>query len=78
MQLRGAGTERDVFVCLMLLVGMFGKARSYFDEENYPRFLTAAVGDFIVLDCEIDFPQGYPIPYKLYWKRGVRIFKIIC
>ncbi|CAH1124627.1 unnamed protein product [Ceutorhynchus assimilis] len=58
---------------LLLHLLLLGVARGYFDEENYPRYLTAAVGDFIVFDCEIDFPQGYPIPYRLYWKRGDKI-----
>lgn len=73
MQMRvfGLGRQYQLFG-LLLLLGAAIEVKSYFDEEeNYPRYLTAAVGDFIVLDCEIDFPQGYPIPYKLFWKRGV-------
>ncbi|XP_060531403.1 protein borderless [Cylas formicarius] len=52
-----------------LLVTCF-TASCYYHQENIPRYLTAALGDHIVFDCEIDFPQGYAIPYKLYWKKG--------
>ncbi|XP_066245868.1 protein borderless isoform X2 [Euwallacea similis] len=62
-------------VCLWSLVfsGALYVAKGYFEEENHPKYLTAAVGDFIVFDCEIDFPQGYPIPYRLYWRRGDKV-----
>lgn len=43
----------------------------YYYDQNKPTFLTASVGDYIVFNCEIDFPQSIPIPYKLLWKRGV-------
>ncbi|KAL1506833.1 hypothetical protein ABEB36_006123 [Hypothenemus hampei] len=65
-----------VFSSLILVLSIstnFRQVIGLLDEENYPRYLTAAVGDFIVFDCEIDFPQGYTIPYKLYWKRGEEI-----
>jgi len=65
----------SVFGFFLLVVVFSGTTRGYFEEEeNYPRYLTAAVGDHIVFDCEIDFPQRYPIPYRLYWKRGVSNF----
>ncbi|KAH1021052.1 hypothetical protein HUJ04_010615 [Dendroctonus ponderosae] len=75
MQMRAFALGRQFqFFGLLLLLGAAIEVKSYFDEdENYPRFLTAAVGDFIVFDCEIDFSQGYPIPYKLFWKRGEKI-----
>lgn len=41
----------------------------YYFEDNRPRYLTAAVGDSVVFNCQIDFPQSFPIPYKLFWKR---------
>lgn len=44
----------------------------YFFDENQPRYLTAAVGDYIVFNCEVDFPQTFPIPYKVLWRRQVR------
>lgn len=68
----------SVFCVFSIVVVFSGTTRSYFEEEeNYPRYLTAAVGDYIVFDCEIDFPQPYPIPYRLYWKRGVSNFNNI-
>ncbi|KAJ8936942.1 hypothetical protein NQ314_012123, partial [Rhamnusium bicolor] len=42
----------------------------YYLKENEPTYLTAAVGDYVVFNCNIDFPQSFPIPHKLYWKRG--------
>ncbi|KAJ8951743.1 hypothetical protein NQ318_012594 [Aromia moschata] len=42
----------------------------YFEESNVPKYLTAAVGDYIVFNCEVDFPQSFPIPYKVVWRRG--------
>lgn len=49
----------------------FSSSICYYFEDNRPRYLTAGVGDSVVFDCEIDFPQDFPIPYKLYWKRKV-------
>ncbi|XP_030745787.1 protein borderless [Sitophilus oryzae] len=57
---------------ILYLVSLCAVSKSaYFDEEeNIPRYHTAAVGDHVVFDCEIDFPHDYPIPYKLSWRRG--------
>lgn len=46
-------------------------SNGYYFEDERPRYLTAGVSDSVVFDCEIDFPQDFPIPYKLYWKRKV-------
>ncbi|CAH1159788.1 unnamed protein product [Phaedon cochleariae] len=43
--------------------------KGYYQEDNRPRYLTAAVGEGVVLNCDIDFPQDFQIPYKLLWKR---------
>lgn len=48
----------------------------YYFEDDRPRYLTAGVGDSVMFDCEIDFPQDFPIPYKLYWKRKVNSYFI--
>ncbi|KAG5877032.1 hypothetical protein JTB14_005254 [Gonioctena quinquepunctata] len=54
----------------ILIVIFCGSVKgSYYVEDNRPRYLTAAVGDHVVFNCEIDFPMSFPIPYKLYWKR---------
>lgn len=47
----------------------------YFHDER-PSYLTAGVGDTVVFNCEVDFPQDFPIPYKFYWKHKV-IFNCI-
>lgn len=47
----------------------------YYLEDDRPKYLTAGVGDSVVFDCEIDFPQDFPIPYTLYWKRKVSTCK---
>ncbi|CAG9859891.1 unnamed protein product [Phyllotreta striolata] len=45
----------------------------YYIEDNKPRYLTAAVGESVVFNCEIDFPQSFPIPYKLFWKKKDKV-----
>ncbi|XP_018573358.1 protein borderless [Anoplophora glabripennis] len=45
-------------------------AECYYLEDNNPKYLTAAVGDYIILNCEVDFPQNFPIPYMVLWRRG--------
>ncbi|XP_050307905.1 protein borderless [Anthonomus grandis grandis] len=59
----------NTLVCFCICFALVFKVQGFFEEENYPRYLTAAVGDYIVFDCDIDFPLGYPIPYRLFWKR---------
>lgn len=49
-------------------------ARGYghlLEEEKEPSFLTAGVGDYIVLNCDLDFPHEIPIPYILRWSHEV-------
>lgn len=58
-------------VSLLIILSATLSSCYYFD-DNVPRYLTAAVSDSVVYDCEIDFPQGFPIPYMLEWKRQVR------
>lgn len=38
-------------------------------EERGPYYLTASVGSYVILNCNIDFPETMPIPYKLIWKK---------
>ncbi|KAF7270305.1 hypothetical protein GWI33_016706 [Rhynchophorus ferrugineus] len=58
-------TVLGIVLCCAVCVAAY-----YDEEESYPRYVTAAVGDHVVFDCEIDFPHDYPIPYKLFWRRG--------
>lgn len=37
------------------------------EEEKEPTFLTAGVGDYVVFNCDLDFPHDIPIPYILRW-----------
>lgn len=60
-----------IFVLKLSIFTIFSNC--YYFEDERPRYLTAGVGDSVVFDCEIDFPQDFPIPYKLYWKRKVNI-----
>ncbi|GJQ65536.1 hypothetical protein Trydic_g7637 [Trypoxylus dichotomus] len=49
---------------------LFFSALSYYDEEEQkPVILTAAVGNWVIFDCELEFPQNVPIPYLLNWKK---------
>lgn len=50
----------------------FPAVLSYYFNDNQPTYLTGAVGDYVIFNCEIDFPQEIPIPYKLIWRKGVR------
>lgn len=43
----------------------------YYEEESRPTYLTAAVGDHVVFNCDLDFPQGIRIPYILNWNKEV-------
>ncbi|XP_033230293.1 protein borderless isoform X2 [Belonocnema kinseyi] len=42
------------------------------DEEKEPTYLTAGVGEYVVFNCDLDFPHEIPIPYILHWKRDGR------
>ncbi|XP_015173547.1 PREDICTED: protein turtle isoform X2 [Polistes dominula] len=39
------------------------------EEETEPNYLTAAVGEYVVFNCDLDFPHETPIPYILQWNR---------
>ncbi|XP_017772996.1 PREDICTED: protein borderless isoform X2 [Nicrophorus vespilloides] len=62
----------------ILLVFSLLTVRAYFyedDEKQQPSYLTAAVGDFTIMNCDLDFPQTIPIPYILNWNReGKTVF----
>lgn len=45
----------------------------YYDEERLPTFLSASVGEHVVFECDIEFPQDIPIPYILNWRKEVDI-----
>nr|XP_023011586.1 protein borderless [Leptinotarsa decemlineata] len=60
---------KTIAVVTLLMFFCGGIDSSYYLQDTRPRYLTAAVGDHIVFNCEIDFPQSFPIPYKLFWKR---------
>ncbi|XP_012265467.1 protein borderless isoform X2 [Athalia rosae] len=49
---------------------LWSEASSYghlLEEEKEPTFLTAGVGDYVVFNCDLDFPHDIPIPYILRW-----------
>lgn len=33
--------------------------------------LTAMVGDSIVFNCHIEFPESHPVPYVIQWEKKV-------
>ncbi|XP_035721778.1 protein borderless-like isoform X1 [Vespa mandarinia] len=39
------------------------------EEETEPNYLTAGVGEYVVFNCDLDFPHETPIPYILQWNR---------
>lgn len=41
------------------------------DEGRKPHYLTAAVGESVVLNCEVDFPHDVAVPYILRWNKEV-------
>lgn len=43
----------------------------YYYEEQKPIYLTASVGDYVIFNCNVDFPQNIPIPYMLNWTKEV-------
>lgn len=48
----------------------------YYEEESRPTFLTAGVGEHVIFNCDLDFPQGIRIPYMVKWNKDVRIFDL--
>lgn len=47
------------------------------DEDKDSNNFTAAVGDYVVFNCHLDFPHEIPIPYILHWNREVSIRSFI-
>ena len=41
------------------------------EEIKEPSYLTTAVGEYVVFNCDLDFPHEIPIPYILHWNRDV-------
>lgn len=68
--------ERRVSYVVCMVLALFSVVHSWFEEEqNKPTFLTANVGEHVVFNCELDFPQDIPIPYILRWnKDGKSVF----
>lgn len=58
---------------LLFLPLVIGRASAWEDEEPKPTYLSANVGDHVVFNCELDFPQDIPIPYTLKWNKDVSI-----
>ncbi|RZC43153.1 turtle, partial [Asbolus verrucosus] len=52
-----------------LVVLTLCEVKSYYYEEQKPIYLTASVGDYVIFNCNVDFPQTIPIPYMLNWKK---------
>lgn len=55
--------------CSLLFIGFVNSY--YYEEESRPTYLTAAVGEHAVLNCDLNFPQGIRIPYVLNWNKEV-------
>lgn len=52
------------------LIVLRAVVQCYFnDDEKRPTYLTAAVGDYTIMNCDLDFPQNIPIPYILNWNK---------
>ncbi|KAK3928663.1 Protein borderless [Frankliniella fusca] len=47
-------------------------AAGYFnlEEESAPAQLKASVGDSVVFNCKLEFPNDVPIPYIMHWNKG--------
>ncbi|KAK9870179.1 hypothetical protein WA026_006266 [Henosepilachna vigintioctopunctata] len=54
---------------VVFLVLRVGNAFEYGEYEKQPIYLTASVGGWALLSCDIDFPDSMPIPFKLYWNK---------
>ncbi|KAF5301468.1 hypothetical protein FQA39_LY02197 [Lamprigera yunnana] len=62
---KGYGT-----IIVTLCVYCFLSISSYhYDDERLPTFLSASVGDYIVFDCDIEYPQDIIVPYILNWRK---------
>ncbi|XP_011500330.1 PREDICTED: protein turtle [Ceratosolen solmsi marchali] len=64
--------KRSHFCALVLLFYRVEGLGLLLDEEKEPTYLTGAVGEYVVFDCDLDFPHDIPIPYILHWNRDGR------
>lgn len=66
------------FLQLLLSLLLFCQAFSYgliSEEDKERNYLTAGVGEYIVFNCDLDFPHETPIPYILQWNHdGHNVF----
>ena len=35
--------------------------------------MTVNAGDFIVFNCDVEFPEGNPVPYVVQWWKNVSL-----
>ncbi|OXU19625.1 hypothetical protein TSAR_016370 [Trichomalopsis sarcophagae] len=61
----------QLFALLLLFYRVAGLGL-LLEEEKEPSYLTAAVGEYVVFNCDLDFPHDIPIPYRLHWNRDGR------
>lgn len=61
-----------IFLLLSLFTVIGYSYCFYYEEESRPTYLTAAVGDHVIFNCDLDFPQGIRIPYILNWNKEVK------
>ncbi|XP_032791333.2 protein turtle isoform X2 [Daphnia magna] len=60
-----------VFIVVVLLHSLFTSGLSNPQDAEH---LTAMVGDSIIFNCHIEFPEAHPVPYVIQWeKKGVEI-----
>lgn len=60
----------SILVCLIP-----GLVSSILEEERKATFLTAAVGEAVAFNCQLEFPHDVVIPYVLHWKKeGQTVF----
>lgn len=56
------------YFCPVLFITL---VHCYYEEEQKPIHVTASVGDYVIFNCYVDFPQTIPIPHKIVWKKEV-------
>ncbi|KAE8748423.1 hypothetical protein FOCC_FOCC004855, partial [Frankliniella occidentalis] len=52
---------------LSLLLGAIAPALSFQDAQH----ITAILGESVVFNCNVDFPEDHPVPYVLQWEKKV-------
>ena len=40
-------------------------------------YITAIIGELIVFNCHVEFPEGYPVPYIVQWDKKVGILLLL-